>query len=199
MNGQSTAVYIRVSTENQRTDSQQRELKQVCQQRGWKNVKYYVDKLSGAKTSRPELDRLVRDIRAGSVERLVVYKLDRLGRSLTHLALILDELKRLRVPLICTSQGIDTSNDNPCAKFQLDVLAAVAEFERSIIKERVNSGLAAARQRGVKLGRPATLEKRAGEIMALKKSGMGVRAISRELDMAVSSVHSVLAGMKAKR
>jgi DNA invertase Pin-like site-specific DNA recombinase len=105
----------------------------------------------------------------------------------------------LRVPLICTSQGIDTSNDNPCAKFQLDVLAAVAEFECSIIKERVNSGLAAAKARGIRLGRPATLQKRAGEIMALKKHGLGVRAISRELGMAVSSVHSVLAGKKTKR
>src|SRR5882724_10465818 len=71
------------------------------------------DRLSGAKADRPALDRLMRDVRAGKVDRLIVYKLDRLGRSLTHLALILDELNRLKIPLIASSQGIDTSADNP--------------------------------------------------------------------------------------
>ena len=97
-----------------------------CRQRGWKDLTFYVDKISGAKASRPALDRLMQDIRAGEIERLVVYKLDRLGRSLTHLALILDELNRLRVPLIASSQGIDTSDDNPAGRLQLGVLMAVA-------------------------------------------------------------------------
>ena len=70
----------------------------------------------GAKASRPQLDRLMQDIRAGKMERLLVFKLDRLGRSLTHLALILDELNRLKVPLIASSQGIDTSDDNPAGR-----------------------------------------------------------------------------------
>ena len=92
-----TAVYIRVSTEGQRTDSQEREIKRHCQLRGWKAYVVYADKISGAKSSRPELDRLMHDMRAGKIERLVVYKLDRLGRSLTHLALILDEMNRLEI------------------------------------------------------------------------------------------------------
>jgi DNA invertase Pin-like site-specific DNA recombinase len=120
------------------------------------------------------------------------YKLDRLGRSITHLCLLTDEMTRLGIPLICSSQGIDTSADNPCAKFQIDILKAVCEFERNLIRDRVNVGIAAARMRGVRLGRPATLGKRAGEVMALKKRGLGVRAIARELSMPVSSVHSVL-------
>src|SRR5438132_8403662 len=122
---------------------------------------------------------MMQDIRGGRVERLVVYKLDRLGRSLTHLALILDEINRLKVPLIASSQGIDTSDDNPAGKLQLGVLMAVAEFERGIIRERVNAGLAAARERGVRLGRPAKLVKRTDEIVKLRESGMGVRAIAR--------------------
>ncbi len=187
-----TAVYIRVSTVGQRTDSQDQELRRYCRQRGWKNLRFYVDKISGAKASRPELDRLMQELRAGNVERLVVYKLDRLGRSLTHLALILDEMNRLRVPLIASSQGIDTSADNPAGKLQLGVLMAVAEFERGIIRERVNSGLAAAKARGVRLGRPATLERRTGEVMKLKKSGMGLRAIARQLKMPPSSVSKIL-------
>jgi site-specific DNA recombinase len=80
-----TALYIRVSTEGQRTDSQEQELRRYCRQRGWKDLIFYVDKTSGAKASRPQLDRLMQDIRAGKVQRLVVYKLDRLGRSLDPL------------------------------------------------------------------------------------------------------------------
>ena len=131
-------------------------------------------------------------VRGGKVQRVVVYKLDRLGRSLTHLALILDEMNRLKVALIASSQGIDTSTDNPAGRLQLGVLMAVAEFERGIIKESVNAGLKAAKARGVRLGRPATLDKRAAAVMALKKQGLGVRAIARELKMPVSSVHSIL-------
>ncbi len=187
-----TAVYVRVSTENQRTDSQEQELRRYCRQRGWKDLTFYVDKISGAKASRPELDRLMQHIRGGEIERLVVYKLDRLGRSLTHLALILDELNRLRVPLIASSQGIDTSDDNLAGRFQLGVLMAVAEFERGIIKERVNAGLAAAKARGVQLGRPATINGRAGEIRKLKAKGLGLRAIARQLKMPPSSVHKAL-------
>ena len=187
-----TALYIRVSTEGQRTESQELELRRYCRQRGWKNLAVYTDKISGAKASRPQLDRLLQDMRAGKVERLVVFKLDRLGRSLTHLALILDELNRLSVPLIASSQGIDTSNDNPAGRLQLGVLMAVAEFERGIIKERVNAGLSAARQRGVQLGRPNTINGRSAEIRKLKAKGLGLRAIARELKMPPSSVHKAL-------
>lgn len=191
MNG-TTAIYMRVSTNDQRLDSQQRELKRFCQQRCWKDLHFYEDKMSGTKASRPALDRMMTDLRAGKLERLIVYKLDRLGRSLIHLALILDELNRIKVPLICTSQGIDTSDVNPVGKLQLGVLMAVAEFERGIIRERVNAGLAAAKERGVQLGRPPTLEARAPEVTRLKEQGLGIRAISRSLNMPVSSVHSIV-------
>jgi len=187
-----TALYIRVSTDGQRTDSQEQELKCYCRQRGWKDLILYVDKIGGAKATRPQLDRLMQDIRSGKIERLLVFKLDRLGRSLTHLALILDELNRLKVPLIASSQGIDTSDDNPAGRLQLGVLMAVAEFERGIIKERVNAGLAAAKTRGVKFGRPQTINGRAAEVHKLKASGLSLRAIGRELKMPVSSVHKAL-------
>ena len=132
------------------------------------------------------------DVRAGKVERVVVFKLDRLGRSLPHLALILDELQRHSVALIATSQGIDTSHSNPVGRLQLNVLMAVAEFEREIIRERVNAGLAAARARGVKLGRRATHDRTPAEVKALKSRGLGVRAIARDLKMPVSSVWVML-------
>jgi DNA invertase Pin-like site-specific DNA recombinase len=187
-----TAVYVRVSTSDQKTASQELELSRYCAQRGWATVKLYVDRITGASCSRPQLDDMMKDVRAGNVARVVCYKLDRLGRSLTHLALMLDELHRLKVPLIASSQGIDTSDDNPAGRFQLGVLMAVAEFERGIIRERVNAGIAAAKERGVHLGRPRTLKQRAPEIKRLSAEGFGTRAIARQLKMPVSSVHAVL-------
>jgi DNA invertase Pin-like site-specific DNA recombinase len=187
-----TAIYVRVSTNGQRTDSQEKELRSYCRGRGWKRIAVYQDKMSGGSTSRPALERLMNDMRAGKVERILCFKLDRLGRSLTHLALILDEMNRLQIPLICIGQGIDTSSDSPAGRLQLNVLMAVAEFERGIIKERVNAGLKAAKARGVRLGRPATLPGRRAEVITLKERGMGLRAISRELKMPVGSVHSIL-------
>ncbi len=187
-----TAVYVRVSTADQRVDSQELELRRYCDQRGWTDVKFYTDRISGASCSRPELDVMVKDVRAGNVARVVCYKLDRLGRSLTHLALMLDELNRLKVPLIASSQGIDTSDDNPAGRLQLGVLMAVAEFERGIIRERVKAGVTAAKARGVKLGRPPKLKARAPEVMELKVQGLGIRAIARSLKMPVSSVHSLV-------
>jgi DNA invertase Pin-like site-specific DNA recombinase len=148
--------------------------------------------MSGAKTTRPALEKLMQNLRAGKVARVVCYKLDRLGRSLTHLCLLLDEMKRLEVPLVCVSQGIDTSHDNPSAKLQLDILAAVCQFERNLICERVNAGLAAAKAKGVQLGRPSTLREHQDEILALRKQGKGIREIARELALPVSSVFKVL-------
>ncbi|MFM8878138.1 MAG: recombinase family protein, partial [Verrucomicrobiota bacterium] len=119
--------------------------------------------------------------RDGKVARVVVCKLDRLGRSLTHRALILDELQRLGVSLICTSQGIDTSGDNPAGRLQLGVLMAVAEFQRSMIRDRVNAGLRAAKGRGVRLGRPSTLSDRREKILQLKEQGVGLRETAKRL------------------
>ena len=131
-----TAIYLRVSTSNglQKTDSQEHEVTRYCSARGWTDLEIYRDKISGAKSSRPELDRMLKNIRAGKVARVVCYKLDRMGRSLTHLCLLIDEMNRIGIPLICTSQGIDTSGNNPCGKFQLDVLKAVCEFEKNLIR-----------------------------------------------------------------
>jgi DNA invertase Pin-like site-specific DNA recombinase len=191
-----TAIYVRVSTNNgsQTTDSQLGEVKKYCELRGWTETEVYEDHVSGGKASRPALDRMVKAMRAGNLARVVCWKLDRLGRSLTHLALVIDEMTQLQIPLICTTQGIDTSNGNPVGKFQLGVLMAVAEFERAIIKERVMAGISAARNRGVRLGRPTTLDKRRDEVLELKGKGLGVRAIARELTMPVTSVFKLMKG-----
>lgn len=186
-----TALYMRVSTEDQKLDSQADELQRYCAGRNWINLETYSDKLSGVK-SRPAFDRMLSDLRNGKVERVVCYKLDRIGRSLTQLALFLDELATRHIPLVCTSQGIDTTDSNPAGKLQLGVLMAVAEFERGIIRERVNAGLAAAKKRGVKLGRRETLSARRDEVQALRTAGHTTRAIASLLSMPRSSVQKIL-------
>jgi DNA invertase Pin-like site-specific DNA recombinase len=187
-----TALYVRVSTDDQTTDSQEHEIHAYCDRRGWRDCQTYTDRISGAKFVRPGLDALLAAVRAGKVERIVVFKLDRLGRSLPHLALILDELQRNGVALIATSQGIDTSISNPVGRLQLNVLMAVAVFEKELIRERVNAGLAAARARGVKLGRRPGHGRTRAEMIALKDRGLGVRAIGRELKVPASTVSLML-------
>jgi DNA invertase Pin-like site-specific DNA recombinase len=184
-------IYTRVSTDNQNHDSQFEELRDYCTRRGWSDVEEISDTVSGTKSSRKGLDRLMGLVRRGKVDIVVCFKLDRLGRSLLHLAGIIDQFSAHKVALVVPAQGIDTSEGNPAGKLQLHILCAVAEFEREIIRERVNAGLAAAKKRGVRLGRPATLDAHRGDIAALRAQGMSCRAIARQLDVPVGSVFQV--------
>jgi DNA invertase Pin-like site-specific DNA recombinase len=124
-------------------------------------VTEYLDKITGTANAREGLDKLMAEVRKGRVDVLAIYKLDRLGRSLQHLAQLTGELEAHGTALVASSQGIDTSETNPAGKLQMHVLAAVAEFERSVIAERVKAGIAAARERGVVFGRPRTLDRHA--------------------------------------
>jgi DNA invertase Pin-like site-specific DNA recombinase len=133
------------------------------------------------------------DVRRGKVDVIVCFKLDRLGRSLAHLAQIVGELTEHRVALVCPSQGIDTSTGNPASQLQLNILMAIAEFERSIIQERVAAGLKAAKAKGVKLGRPGTLAQHQQAVEALLSQGRGVRAIARSLNLPVASAAKLVA------
>ena len=191
-----TAIYSRISTEKQSHDSQLVELRAYCERRGWNKATEYVDTMSGAKFTRQGLNRLLTDVRRGRVDVIVCFKLDRLGRSLAHLAQIVAELSSHHVALICTSQGIDTSDNNPAGRLQLGVLMAVAEFERSIIQERVHAGLRAARARGVTLGRKPTLAGHQQEVRRLVAEGMGPRAVARELGLPVASAAKLVTAAK---
>jgi DNA invertase Pin-like site-specific DNA recombinase len=186
------AIYSRVSTDKQTHDSQLNEVREYCRRRNWNTLTEYCDVISGAKFSRQGLEKLLGDVRRARVEAVVCFKLDRLGRSLPHLAQIIAELTGHKVALICTSQGIDTTNDSPSGRLQLGVLMAVAEFERSIIQERVAAGLRAAKAKGVKLGRPATLTEHAQSVRSLLHQGLGVRAIARRLELPVASVFKLV-------
>jgi putative DNA-invertase from lambdoid prophage Rac len=187
-----TAIYVRVSTVDQSFDSQELELKKFCDLQGWTDIVRFSDQLSGASTDRPGLEALLAAVRAQKIERVVVFKLDRLGRSLPHFAIILMELQKHGTALVATSQGIDTSNSNPMGRLQLHVLMAFAEFERELIRERVNAGLAAARKRGKKLGRKRAHSVTPTQVKALQAEGLSLRAIGRKLGVDHSSVRSLL-------
>src|SRR5437016_3012704 len=185
------AIYLRVSTDKQTTDSQAIELREYCARRGWNKAREFSDTASGAKCSRLGLDSLMKEVRRGRVDVIVAYKLDRLGRSLAHLAQLIGEIAAHRTALVIPAQGIDTSAANSASQLQLNILMAVAEFEREIIRERVHSGLRAARARGARLGRPSTLTKHLRRVQALLQSGLSVSAVAREVGLPYSSAHKL--------
>ena len=185
-------IYTRVSTDRQSHDSQVTELRQYCNRRGWKDVEVITDVISGVKSSRDGLDRLMRAVRRGKIDAVVCFKLDRLGRSLAHLAQVINELVTHNCALIVPGQGIDTSSANPAARLQLNILCAVAEFEREVIRERVNAGLTAAKAKGVRLGRPPTLDVHRDAVAMLRRTGLSGRAIAKQLGIPPSSAFKLL-------
>ena len=146
------ALYARVSTLDQEPENQLDELRQYVTARGWTAVEYTDHGISGAKERRPALDDLLRDARRRRFDVLICWRLDRLGRSLKHLVTLLDELQALGVAFVSLGEGIDCTT--PAGRLQLHILAALAEFERARISERVTAGLARARRQGKRLGRP---------------------------------------------
>jgi DNA invertase Pin-like site-specific DNA recombinase len=200
MKSKRIAVYGRVSTDAQSHASQLREVRAYVRRR-WPKAKVteYLDKASGARFSREGLDALMADVRQDRVDVLAVYKLDRLGRSLQHLAQLIGEFEAHGTALVATSQGIDTSESNPAGRLQMHVLAAVAEFERSVIRERINAGLAAARERGTILGRPRTLYRYQSAVAKLSRRKFSGRAIAAKLNIPEGSVFAVLKSIKEQR
>ncbi len=180
------ALYARVSTADQTTDNQLDELRRYADARGWTIVEY-TDTISGARDRRPALDRLIKDARRRRVDVLVCWGLDRLGRNLKHLVTLLDELSVLGVAFVSLQEGIDATT--PAGRLQMHVLAAIAEFERARIAERVKAGLKRARSQGQTLGRPQLqLPFRAIE----QVRGLSVRAAARKLRISRSAAHRLL-------
>ena len=137
------------------------------------------------------------DVRKHRIDVILCVKLDGLGRSLLHMAQLIFELDSNGVALVCTSQPIDTSKENPAGRLTMHILIAMADFERSLIKERTLAGLKAARAKGARLGRPATLGAHAAKVATLGSQGLSVRAIGKELRLPASSVFKALKLAKA--
>lgn len=147
------ALYLRVSTQDQTTLNQELELKKYCELNQIEIYNIYKDEgISGSKTSRPQLDLMLKDMRDKCFEVIIVWKFDRLGRSTAHLLQVLEELKNKDVGLVATSQNIDTNT--PMGKFFFTILSGFAEMEREIIRERIKLGLDRRKKQGKTLGRP---------------------------------------------
>ena len=186
-------IYARVSTQDQNCEMQVRELREYAVRRGWQVVNEYVDTgWSGAKASRPELDRLMRDAALRRFDAVLVYKLDRFGRSVRNCLDAIAALGAHGVRFLAVSQSIDTDHANPTARLLLHILASVAEFERELIRERVCAGVRNAKRKGKQLGRKRVVfdHSRATE---MNRAGSSVREIARALQVGAGTIHRFLA------
>lgn len=186
------AIYARISTtdKGQDVDLQLKDLRVYVQARGWKIYQEYVDKgQSGGKEKRPALDALLNDCRKRKVDAVLVWRLDRLGRSLRHLVNTLDELKQLGVAFISYKENLDFTTSTGQLMFHL--LAAFAQFEKDLIKERVVAGLANARSKGRKLGRPGK-EVDPLVVKELKGTGKSIREIAKKFGVSTTPIVKIL-------
>jgi len=181
------AIYCRVSTGDQHADMQLAELREHATRRGWTVAGEYVDEgISGTKASRPKLDRMMADARRRRFDIVLVWRFDRFARSTGHLLGALDEFRNLGIDFVSLNESIDTTS--PLGKAMFTIVSAIAELERSIIVERVRAGLARAKAKGKRLGRPRGTKIDAERARDLLSSGMSFRAVAKAMGIGVGSV-----------
>jgi len=190
------ALYARVSTKDQRAELQVEELRRLAEQRGWRLVQEYVDHgVSGSKDQRPQLDALMADARGGKLDVIAVWRFDRFARSTRHLVTALEEFRALNVDFVSAREAIDTST--PMGRMVFTMIAAVAEMERELIRERVQAGVDRARAQGKTLGRPRReLDLRAAKI--LLDQGHSQRAVADMLGVPRGTLRRRLAEAVAR-
>jgi DNA invertase Pin-like site-specific DNA recombinase len=194
------AIYVRVSTDRQTVENQLRELRQIAERRGWEVVKAYGDAgISGSRgrNDRPGLDEMLRDAQRRRFDIVMAWAIDRLGRSLIDLLDTIQQLENCGVDLYLDQQAIDTTT--PTGRLMFQVTGAFAEFERSMIRQRIRAGLKRAVEAGKQLGRPKVapaLEKR---IQSQLQAGKGMLATAKALGVGTSTVQRVAREMAATR
>ena len=191
MKRKTAAIYARVSTDKQKVEMQVVELKTYVKRRGFKAGQVYIDQgYTGGNIQRPAFGRMMEDAHKRSFDVLIVWKLDRLSRSLKDLITTLETLGSLGIDFISYDNSLDTST--PTGKLVFHVVGSVAEFERDIIRERVRAGLANARRNGKQLGRPSILAKVSPKIYILKEKGLSNRAIAIRVGVGEATVRRAL-------
>lgn len=173
------AIYARVSTSDQTTLNQQIRLRELACRAGYEVVEEYVETVSGASPSRPELDRLMKDAARRRFDVLLAWDVSRLGRSLVQLVNFFQTLHALGVDLVLDKQGFDTST--PAGKMMMNMCALFSEFERDMIRERTKAGMARARARGAQIGQAPAGDETVAAIRSLRAAGMGMDAIAKQL------------------
>ncbi len=191
------ALYARVSTSDKGQDPemQLRELREHCERRGWTVVGEYVDVgVSGSKDSRPELNKLVADAHRRKLDAVLVWKLDRFGRSLKHLVNSLAEFESLGISFISLKESLDLTT--PAGRLMFGIISAMAEFERDLIRERVRAGISNRRAKGFRVGRkPIVLD--AGRLATMRSEGLTIREMALSLGCSRSLVHKTLSEQAA--
>lgn len=191
-----TALYLRVSTDGQTTDNQRRELLEVAKRAGWEIVEIYEDAgISGAKgrDKRPAFDKLLKDAARRKFDIVASWNVDRLGRSLQDLISFLSDIHGYGIDLYLHQQGIDTTT--PAGKAMFQMLGVFSEFERSMIRDRVNAGLARAKAKGVILGRRKTDLETENAIRATLATGTGILKTAKLHGVGTSVVQRIKAAM----
>ncbi len=174
------AIYARVSTDKQKVDMQLNELRQFAARSGWTIYEEYIDQnFTGANTNRPAFKEMMEAARKRRFDMLLVWKLDRLSRSLKDLINTIDELGSSGIDFISYDNNLDTST--PTGKLVFQIVGAVAEFEKDIIRERVVAGLAAARNKGKQLGRPPIHRDAYDKAVKMRSEGLSFRKIGKAL------------------
>ena len=188
------AIYGRVSTTEQTSDNQINFLQEIVNRNGWELVQIYVDEgISGTKgrDKRPEFDRLCKDMVRRKFNRILVWDISRLGRSLQHLVEFLNEVQSVNCHLYIHQSGLDTST--PSGRMMFQMVGVFSEFERSMISERVKLGLKRVKSKGTKLGRPNSLnQSKIQTIYRLKNEGKSFSEISNEVGVSKMTIHRFL-------
>ena len=187
------ALYGRVSTSGQSTDIQLQECRQYAERCGYQVVGEYCDTISGttSKDDREALGRLIEDAFTRKFDTVIVFSIDRLGRSLKHCLDILDTLRERQVQFVSIKQQIDTGSS--VGKLIFEIFACLASYERTQILERTALGRERAKARGVKFGRPSKMNSSVAEaVRLLREKGAGIKEISRALEIGVGSVYKAL-------
>ncbi len=176
----SVAIYARVSTDRQKVDMQLNELRQFVDRSGWNIHEEYIDQnFSGGNTKRPAFTAMMDAARKRKFDLLLVWKLDRLSRSLKDLIVTLDDLRAFGIDFVSYDNNLDTST--PTGKLVFQIVGAVAEFEKEIIRERVVAGLATARNKGKRLGRPPVSKYVYDQALKMRSEGLSFRNIGKVL------------------
>lgn len=192
------AIYARVSTDDQNCALQLEALRQHCKRWEYELVEEYVDAgVSGKNASRPALDKLMADARERRFEAVIVWKIDRFGRSVKNFTQHLCMLDSCGVGFVSMSEPIDTRKSSPMADLLMHILIAFAQFERSMIVERVKSGMAAAKHAGIRCGRPRAVVDRK-KVADLHEKGWSLREIGRKVHVSYATVSRLLAAEKRK-
>jgi DNA invertase Pin-like site-specific DNA recombinase len=185
-------LYLRVSTIDQTTANQERELREIAGRMGCEVVKVYKDHgISGAKgrNGRPAFDALCRDAAARQFDIIMAWSVDRLGRSLQDLVSFLSEIHALKIDLFLRQQGLDTTT--PAGKAMFQMMGVFAEFERAMIQERVRAGLARAKSEGKRLGRPPVAPALKQRILDALAGGLSVRKAAAKFEVNPSTVQRI--------